>query len=458
MAATYVAEPSRFAPAVIGVTAVGAYVAALSWSMEHATYDVWGALISVPLLVVISVPLLRRAIRIEGERWFTSLFIAAFALKLGGGLARYFVVQYTYSGVADANSFDQSGQRLSHLWIHGQFSIDTGSSIVGNGFLRLLTAAVYTLSGPSRISGFVVFSWIGFWGLYFAYRAFRLALPDGAYRRYALLVFFLPSLLFWPSSIGKEAWMTFSVGLIALGAAKLYVRRRGGYVVLALGLAAGALVRPHVIVFAVAGVLVGYVLGPRRRPGPASAVWKTVGVAVLTVAAFILIHRAAGFVGLHRISGEEITSTLKSIGGRTSEAGSHFTPTPVNSPADFPKGLVTVLFRPFPWEAHNAQAVVSSIEGLALVALMVLSWRRLLRLPKLLLRRPYVAFCVIYMILFVYAFSAFSNFGILVRERVQVLPFFLVLAALPLRAPPPAPVGRHRQIGSFELTERGWAR
>ena len=31
----------------------------------------------------------------------------------------------------------------------------------------------------------------------------------------------------------------------------------------------------------------------------------------------------------------------------------------------------------------------------------------------------------------VYAFSAFSNFGILARQRCQVLPFFLVLLCLP---------------------------
>ena len=35
-------------------------------------------------------------------------------------------------------------------------------------------------------------------------------LPTGDHRRYALLVFFMPSLLFWPSSIGKESWMLFT--------------------------------------------------------------------------------------------------------------------------------------------------------------------------------------------------------------------------------------------------------
>jgi hypothetical protein len=34
-------------------------------------------------------------------------------------------------------------------------------------------------------------------------------------------------------------------------------------------------------------------------------------------------------------------------------------------------------------------------------------------------------------LVFVYAFSSFSNFGLLARQRVQALPFLLVLYALP---------------------------
>jgi hypothetical protein len=42
-----------------------------------------------------------------------------------------------------------------------------------------------------------------------------------------------------------------------------------------------------------------------------------------------------------------------------------------------------------------------------------------------------VAFVVVYSLLFVFAFSSIANFGILARERTQVLPFFLVLLAVP---------------------------
>src|SRR5207248_9478851 len=125
---------------------------------------------------------------------------------------------------------------------------------VGTGFLNLLTGIVYVVMGPTKLGGFLLFSWLGFWGLYLCYRAFRIGCPEGNARRYAVLVFFLPSLLFWPSGIGKDAWMIFAVGLSAYGAARVLTRARGGFLLLCLGLAASGVGRPHVAALMVGGL------------------------------------------------------------------------------------------------------------------------------------------------------------------------------------------------------------
>ena len=78
--------------------------------------------------------------------------------------------------------------------------------------MELITTGVYTVIGPITLAGFLVFSSFAFWGAYLLYRAFRIAVPNGDARRYALLVFLLPSMLYWPSSIGKEAWLMLFVG------------------------------------------------------------------------------------------------------------------------------------------------------------------------------------------------------------------------------------------------------
>ena len=70
-------------------------------------------------------------------------------------------------------------------------------------------------------------------------------------------------------------------------------------------------------------------------------------------------------------------------------------------------------------------------------------------------RWPYVAFILVYAAGFVVAFASIANFGILARERVQLLPFFLVLLAMPgaRRGPPtrPAPVQQRRADADRQL-------
>jgi hypothetical protein len=90
----------------------------------------------------------------------------------------------------------------------------------------------------------------------------------------------------------------------------------------------------------------------------------------------------------------------------------------------------TVLFRPFPFEVRNAQALMTSLEGLSLLVLAGLSLRRLVRLPVEVFRRPYVAFAVVYTLAFIYAFSALGNFGLLARQRSQLLPALFVLLCI----------------------------
>jgi hypothetical protein len=97
---------------------------------------------------------------------------------------------------------------------------------------------------------------------------------------------------------------------------------------------------------------------------------------------------------------------------------------------------VTVLFRPFPVEVRNGQALLTSLEGLSLLAICVLSVPRLTRLPLEFFRRPYLAFAVVYTLAFIFAFSSLANFGILARERSQLLPVLFVVLCIPKRSTP----------------------
>jgi len=93
--------------------------------------------------------------------------------------------------------------------------------------------------------------------------------------------------------------------------------------------------------------------------------------------------------------------------------------------------FITIFFRPFPFEAENAQMLIQSVEGVLLLGLVVLGWRRLKQLPGYLHRNPFIVFAVVFLIVYVLAFAGFGNFGILARQRVLVMPFAYMLLALP---------------------------
>jgi len=103
--------------------------------------------------------------------------------------------------------------------------------IVNDGSVSIATGIVMAIVGTNQIATFLVFSWLSFLGTILFYRAFTLTFagaPAG-HRRYALMLFFMPSVIFWTADVSKEAIMMLSLGLTAYGIAKVLVHRRGGF-------------------------------------------------------------------------------------------------------------------------------------------------------------------------------------------------------------------------------------
>jgi hypothetical protein len=251
-------------------------------------------------------------------------------------------------------------------------------------------------------------------------------------------------MLYWPSSIGKEAWMLFTIGLAAFGTARLLTGRPWrGLALAGTALWLGALVRPHVTGMAALALVVAYLVArPPRRMGALGPVVKLFALVALVGVAVLLLGKTSSYLLEKGIDPQEgVTNVLGESGRRTGQGGSTFdAPSAIGSPVKLPLAIVTVFFRPFPFEAHNAQVAVTALESTLLLCLLLARRRgvwQALRHPR---RRPYVAFVAVYSLLFVFAFSTISNFGILARERTQVLPFFLVLLAIPAlrRGPEPA--------------------
>ena len=421
----------------VGLAIVALLIGAVLFGITTTEYNVWGGIIIAPVLIGLTLPALWRQAEREGDRTVFRFLVLALLVKVVlGTLARYYAAYWVYNGsFNDSGAYHDAGVALANQFRAGDFA--TGlDSLTGTDFLRLLPGILYTGIGPTRLGGFVILSWLAFLGLFFFYRAFALAVPEGRARTYGRFLFFLPSIVYWPSSIGKDAWMVFALGIGALGAAYLFTGRRGtGVALVVTGVALSGVVRLHMAAILLVAVAVAFVYQSfRRREGRSSFRARLVTIGVFVVAFAVLAPLAQQFLQDADIDTTGGLSTaLEGLAEQTDEGMSTFEPPVLDSPINAPLAVVTVLFRPAPFEAHNATALIAALEGVFLVGFLILRLRWLGAAFRQVPRRGYVMFAVGFTILFVIAFSSISNFGILSRQRVQVLPLFLVLLAIPSR-------------------------
>jgi hypothetical protein len=362
-----------------------------------------------------------------------SLFLLALLLKLFGSTARYWTLVDLYDRVGDALRYYQEGQYLAGYFRQFDLSVfDHWSMVPGTAQITITNGLLYTLFPPSMLGSYLFFATLAFTGSVLFYRAFRLALPDEPPGWYRVGVFFLPSILFWPSSLGKEAWILFTSGMVAFGLVRFIRQARpSGLLLAALGLALTNLVRPHFAAFMVLSVAIALLLFYRPDSARKLGIWL-LGVGLMATLGVVLLQSAAEFVGLgslSQLSWEEVESVYNFRQMAATGGGSEFLPPVAFTLLGPIYALITVLFRPLPWEAHNAQAMVSALES---TAWLVFFWyRRRVFWGRLqaMFRDPWLAFAAAYSAMMILALTVAGNFGILVRQRTNFLPFLWMFFA-----------------------------
>lgn len=229
------------------------------------------------------------------------------------------------------------------------------------------------------------------------------------------------------------------MGITAYGAARFFTGRPHWLALLAVGGVGIALIRPHVAVLLFGSLVAAQLFRPASTHS-LGVLSKAAGLLVMLAAAVVLTTQSAEFLGIEDLSAQGVVEEMQEASDRTLMGGSAFTPLPLAHPLGVPSAVLTLLVRPFPWEAGNLQMLIQSIEGLAIVALVLVSFPRWSHLWRTLWRQPFLVFCITYVLAYILAFSQFGNFGIVARQRVLMIPFFLVILALPtlsqLRAAP----------------------
>jgi hypothetical protein len=176
------------------------------------------------ILILVGFFLLPKLARWKDGSIDLKVLTLALFLKLGFAMMRYFTSFVLYGGSADASRYDRVGKIISgYLW---DLNLEAVVPYLewGTSFVEFFTGFVYSIIGHSILGGYLVFAFVSFIGSYFFYRAFRVAYPDSNQKLYGLLIFFFPSLLFWPNGIGKDSLMCFGIGLFGRFASNIEER------------------------------------------------------------------------------------------------------------------------------------------------------------------------------------------------------------------------------------------
>jgi hypothetical protein len=393
-----------------------------------------GIVLTGIVLVLISIPIARRVTKTDGDKRLFSLLMICFFLHMLGGPAQILVDNHVYHGVSDFTGYVHQGATLSTDFRAFHFTTSGAHlrSVLGDGSVSIAAGIVFSLVGVNEVAAFFVFAWFSWLGTIFFYKAYALTFPEGGRRRYALMLFLLPSLLFWTSDVSKEAIMMLALGVATLGAARVLARVKRGYPLVLLGIAMGVATRPNEFALLLGAFTVAMVFrrSDRQRAGRAvrrvgTLIFLAIILSVTAVLTLKFVHSNAGSIGgvLHTANQN---NSGKGVGFGSSNV-------PYSSdPLLYPRDIYTVLFDPLPITAGSLTQVIAAGENTVILVLVLTSLRRLRLVFRVGRERPYVILCAVYSAAFIYSFAALGNLGLITRERTLLFPFLLVLLAVPL--------------------------
>ena len=329
--------------------------------------------------------------------------LPAFRLSDVSGIYFYGAKQFSESSTPFTEYFS-----LQNLW--------------GTNFIVAVGASIFSLIGPSLAGAMALFAIVSFWGQYLFYCAFLRAFPGGNRRMVAILLFFFPSIVYWTAAFGKDALTLFAVSLITYGIARRFDTK--GWALIITGLVLASLVRPHIGAFLAISLFTSFLIADISRGAR-----KTIGLKLLLFPVFVAVclgvilysRSTLRFNGVEDASAmAESSYTNNQTGGSAFGEGETLQERLLRSPV--------LMFRPFPWEVRSLTAVPASCEGLALFLFVFFRRKYLLGLLRNARSNTLVVFAILFFLMFSAVFSiSISNFGLLARQRVMVLPLFLTL-------------------------------
>jgi hypothetical protein len=341
----------------------------------------------------------------QRTRLRVGVFLLLYLVHIAAAVAYYQLVQ---SSVADT-------------WLYYFDPYDIyGQEGFGSNTLLIVWLVQFPKSyvGGSYLDYFLVFQAIGFAGLATLMRVFEEVYEEMGVEQpfYTYLVLLMPSIHYWTSAIGKDSLFFFAL-CISFWAAMNYKRR---FIVLGVGLMLMLAIRPHIAIVAGAAFTLAVLIDKNTRLLIKVPLFLA-GVAVTAYAALSLrntfgIDVTNADVFSDVLAGRDALLTTEDA-GRSVVSGNYFFL------------LISLLFRPFFFDAPGMFGFVASLENvlvLAFISALAAFSRTMVTLFR---RVPFIRYTLVATVVITLVLTlGYYNIGLGIRQKAtMILPGILVL-------------------------------
>ena len=271
--------------------------------------------------------------------------------------------------------------------------------------------------GLSYLTVMLIFAWTGYVGFVFAYLFFKenITVNVTVFKKFDLLtlLLFLPNMHFWTVSLGKGSLIF--MGLMLFIYSISFPQKR--IVALLLGGFFVYMIRPHVMLFVLVGVMIGIVTGKSKIGGG-------VKLLILAISISFLFAAKSSILSVAKLQdSENVVQDFDQFAleqaGRLETSGSGVQMSNYSLPFKF----FTFWFRPLFIDSPSTLGIFSSVENLIYLLLFAkIANRRFLRF---IIKAPYlVKTSLIIFVLTSFALTfVMSNLGIMMRQKSMVMYF-----------------------------------
>lgn len=322
----------------------------------------------------------------------------------------FFLIYYTYAtfNASDSKAYyaDASIPRENLITL-----FETGTKFI------VFIANPFVQFGFSYLTLMLIFSWMGYVGFIFAYLYFQenITINVTVFKKYDLLtlLLFLPNMHFWTASLGKGSLIFMGLMLfiyaLRFPQKRLFALILGGFIVY--------MVRPHVMLFVLVGVMIGILTGRSKIGGG-------IKILVLLVSVGFLYLAQNSILGVANLEGSE--NVVQDFDQFASEQSQRLVTTDSGvdmSNYPLPFKFFTFWFRPLFIDSPSALGIFSSIENLIYLLLFLKIFNK--RFLKFIFKAPYLvktSFIIFVLSSFALTF-VMSNLGIIMRQKSMVMYF-----------------------------------